>query len=924
MNEGRHEPARRMLAELVERQPSFLWAMQEMVQACIRARRFAEIEEELRERAKQRPEDPAPLYGLGYLGRRTGWPAKRVRSVLRRALKKDEECWPALMELAAVDVDEGKPERAEPKYRQVLAAFEAEKDRWGEATALNYLAHAARNRFDYVTALELYSIALRKKRGVGDRVGEAAALTSLGLLEFEIGNHRQSLQFHREALAIQERVGDDFGRLHSLVLLAVGHIRRENLDEAQEVLTRASHIARRSKYPKGLASVQINLAELAMRRRRFARAERLLGSVRNIATASGLEREGAAAERMLSRLWMMRGLFDDAERALARAKRLLKRSGDRLHRMSLASEEAQLALERNEPRRALRRARHAIQLNEQHRELGGGLCVTDLMAWLRLGLAQEALGRRGDALQSYRELMKGLERALPRTRREDLQLDLQALYQRPVERAATLILEDGSGAGVEPAAESLLLVDLGRAQALRLATDERLGEGRLPVALREKRSRLHAALRGVETALEQAMSGSGGPRSRQQALWRRHQALRSELEEADRQVEELLPREQSRAPDSLGVVQQVLGEDTALLYYLIGEDRVLVWVVTSTGVRAQQLGITPRGLDRMVRTFLSGLRAPESSINLGLALGAFSCELACRLYEILIAPFGDELADREQLVLIPDGVLHFLPFECLSSSCSGSGASHWSRLEYLVERRAVLVCPSLSHLTAVQSRKRRRSDSLVAMACSYGSVEGRSGSLGELEHVEEEVRGLARHFDKTRILLSKEATEVAYRRHASSATHFHFAGHAELDDGAPAYSGLVLSTGEPGEKGRLLHARDIREVSLRCELVTLSACSTGLGPLRRGEGVLSLARSFLVAGSDSVIMSLWRVQDRSTARFTDELYRSLTAAQSRIDALREAKLSLLRAGRDGIDDRLAHPWFWAPFVLIDTRIERTK
>ncbi|MEM7245749.1 MAG: CHAT domain-containing protein [Acidobacteriota bacterium] len=542
--------------------------------------------------------------------------------------------------------------------------------------------------------------------------------------------------------------------------------------------------------------------------------------------------------------------------------------------------------------------------------------MDDLLSWLRLGESLEALGRPRDALAAYRELMEGLDRALPSARRQDLQLDLQALYQRPMERAAAIILEDGSRVPAEAAIESLLLVDAGRARVLRHSFGGQMDGATVSGEARASRARALAALKAAESAFDEQVN-SGDESAHLSRLRRRRDDLRTQLEESDRLLEESSGGGEAHLVDDLSLIQESLEETTALVHYLLGEEEVRAWVVTRDVVRAHRLRISPRGLERMVKKYLDGLRAPETAFSLGLGLEAHPSALARKLHEVLLGPFSREIDGRTRLVIVPDGVLHFVPFECLSPP--GREPGRWDELEYLIERMSVVTLPSLGQLQRGEIA-RRRTSSLVAFAASEESVEGRV--LDELSHVEGELDFLAPLFPKARVLRGGEATEAAYRRWAGTATHLHLAGHAEVDDGSPAYSGLVLSSGEDGRAGQLLHAREVRHVPLRCELVMLSACSTGLGPLHRGEGALSLARSFLAAGADAVVMSLWRVLDSSTARFAHDFYRALHDGRSRVDALRDAKLGFLRAGRGGTDDRLAHPWFWAPFVLTDTRLVR--
>jgi CHAT domain-containing protein len=143
----------------------------------------------------------------------------------------------------------------------------------------------------------------------------------------------------------------------------------------------------------------------------------------------------------------------------------------------------------------------------------------------------------------------------------------------------------------------------------------------------------------------------------------------------------------------------------------------------------------------------------------------------------------------------------------------------------------------------------------------------------------------------------------------------HLATHGVANENEPGRSGLWLApdavpAGTAAVPG-FLAVDDIMGLGLRSELVTLSACETGLGRLERGEGVLGLTRAFLVAGARSVVVSLWRVNDRSTALLMDGFYQGLLRrGLAREEALAEAKRTLLSASET------RSPYYWAPFVMV--------
>jgi CHAT domain-containing protein len=150
----------------------------------------------------------------------------------------------------------------------------------------------------------------------------------------------------------------------------------------------------------------------------------------------------------------------------------------------------------------------------------------------------------------------------------------------------------------------------------------------------------------------------------------------------------------------------------------------------------------------------------------------------------------------------------------------------------------------------------------------------------------------------------------------------HFATHAVLGDKVGRFSqpALVLSRREGKGKEGLLQFSDILELKLNADLVVLSACDTGLGKLREGEGIIGLTRAFLYAGASSTVVSLWKVEDQSTSLLMEQFHLRLKQGVSKAEALRQAKLEILNSTIDlkaiGTRQSLAAPFYWAPFILV--------
>jgi len=253
-------------------------------------------------------------------------------------------------------------------------------------------------------------------------------------------------------------------------------------------------------------------------------------------------------------------------------------------------------------------------------------------------------------------------------------------------------------------------------------------------------------------------------------------------------------------------------------------------------------------------------------------------------------------------------------------------------------RRALLVAdPPYRDEHLVQSTRREE------RASSFMSREARAvdrvtlASLPRLPGTRDEVKRIARFFPEHHALVGSNATEQALVELADSSELarfdvLHFATHALVDERIPERSALVLSqrdlpdaldaalSGRRAHRGLITAGEIARDWRLEAELVTLSACRTGRGPDVRGEGLVSFAQAFLVAGARSVLVSLWPVDDRATSLLMGRFYEEWlgtrgTSSHGKAAALRDAKRWLQTRGDDGGRCPYRHPFYWAPFVL---------
>ncbi|HSP34702.1 MAG TPA: CHAT domain-containing protein, partial [Thermoanaerobaculia bacterium] len=313
--------------------------------------------------------------------------------------------------------------------------------------------------------------------------------------------------------------------------------------------------------------------------------------------------------------------------------------------------------------------------------------------------------------------------------------------------------------------------------------------------------------------------------------------------------------------------KQILRPDEALVVFHLphafhgGDVHGTVWVVRRDRVTAMRLP-SRTAIEPMARAAVAELRSPYAQRQT--AVAALSRALG-------IDAIANAAASR-RLVIVPDGILHDVPFEALFSRPR----------ERLVERFAISYVPSASALAFLRSiAAAARPGTIVAVAnpivSSHDAAAVRQASLADvhalapLPGTSNEVHAIADQFGRAVIMLegARATRSQLGGSQLRDARILHFATHGFIDEDHPLRSGLVLTADRPGDDG-LLQMRDIYAMRLDADLVTLSGCDTALGENVAGEGIIGLTRAFFFAGARSVTASLWSIEDRVTARFMSD------------------------------------------------------
>lgn len=422
------------------------------------------------------------------------------------------------------------------------------------------------------------------------------------------------------------------------------------------------------------------------------------------------------------------------------------------------------------------------------------------------------------------------------------------------------------------------------------------GEADLPLVnellqLRQERNRLYRrweSSRETDEGVESAPGGGTGQAQR-------------EVLEIEHQITELwhrlLIRNANYARDaSLWLVhtediRPYLPADTILLeYYIIGEQPV-AFVLSKDEVQVVRLDADVAELQ--VRMNLLRLNLDivlNSSVAQVPALTANARSLLKRIYDLIMAPLEAAISSCKRLIIVPHGSLHYLPFHALYDGRS-----------YLLEKFEVSYLPASSFLRYCQETAPGK-NGLLAIGCSDN---------GRLAYAPQEAR-LVAGLLSGRVLSESQASLAAVQACAPACRLLHFAVHGDFRADNPLFSGLKLADG-------WLTTLDIFNLQLSASLVTLSACQTGRSVIAAGDELLGLIRAFLGTGSSSLVLSLWKIEDRFTQRLMKNFYTFLRRGWNKGAALREAQLQFIRAS--DTDDQTAptveaHPYFWGAFFLV--------
>jgi len=403
-----------------------------------------------------------------------------------------------------------------------------------------------------------------------------------------------------------------------------------------------------------------------------------------------------------------------------------------------------------------------------------------------------------------------------------------------------------------------------------------------------------------------------------------------ELREADpRYAEVVYPK-----PCTVEEVQAVLGEGEVLVEYLLGDSASHAFIVTPSAFRFAAL--PPRAtIEEKARRLLPMIR----DYNVLGDNPAYFVATATPLSSALLGPLADEIDEARRLIVTPSGILHYLPFEALliGEVPPPRDVDRFDAVPYLAGQVDIAYVPSATAFVqmrshaAVERQDSARSERILLVGDPAQAEKGNvsvfarraAADAGPVPFAAAEIDEIDRLFSEEEIVrLTGEDATTAMLDEATSTGSFrlaHFAAHGTFNENRPQFSGLLLAPDPDSGSDGFLTIGEIFGLSLECEQVVLSSCSSALGEVVRGEGITGLTRAFLYAGASNVIASLWEVSGEGAAELMKEFYVLLEAdgGSDPAGALAEARRRMITGAITPDDSSItyAHPYFWAPFIL---------
>lgn len=366
-----------------------------------------------------------------------------------------------------------------------------------------------------------------------------------------------------------------------------------------------------------------------------------------------------------------------------------------------------------------------------------------------------------------------------------------------------------------------------------------------------------------------------------------------------------------------GDIPAVIGRNTNYLNYVDGDTLLYIFL---TNRKYNKLITIPldTGFHVRVREFRAMLSSPSLQKNAKAEFNRYQ-ETGYYIYKTIFDPVREFLIS-DNVLISPDNIISYIPFEAITTSMNSTGKIAYQKLPYLMNDYNISYTYSATFMAESTRNKHNFSNSLIAFAPVYtGRINvdsllvERQNSMSNLQDLPFARREAEYVTEITggRLFINGSAKESVFKAEAANCDIIHLAMHTVLNDKFPLYSKMIFYQGKDSVEDGLLNTYEVYGLPLKAKMVVLSSCNTGSGMLHTGEGILSLARGFSYSGSQSVVMSMWEIEDKSGTEIIEKYYKYLKKGFTKSNALRKARQQYLKDA----DMLRSHPYFWSALVI---------
>jgi len=845
----------------------------------------------------------------------------------------------------------GKPEQALSYYHRALELDRAIKNEREEGNVLNSIGNIYMDFYaNYEKSRKYFEQALKIKTEYKENYHVCYILGNIGISYKNQGDYAKGLEYFFNALKIAKEIGNVKGMANQISEIAASYVDIGMYSESIPYFQQALDTLRRIGVKKGEVETLMNLGETYKGLREYRKASDYYHIALDIAKKLDLQSEEAYILGNMADIEVTLKNYQQALELYTQSIEISRQINKKRQEGTIQTKLGKFFSQKKEYDKALNNYREGLRIASEIKSPEG-----IWKAQCGIGNVLDSLNRREEAFNAYKQAIETIETMRAKLKAKSYKESFMEQKLQVYEAIINLLLKMGK----DKEAHQYLERSKARSFLDILSTSRiNITEGISPERL-ERKNQLERELNTVQQELLNEYSKSENEQNEKQIA-----SLEDMLKKARQQYNELLqeielnhpryaPLTGVTEPLTLKQIQQkVIQPGTFLIEYLVGEDHSIVWVIGKNSFVHEKLDLKRKDLEKRVTDLLQPFRDVKEGKIKNLGNVGFDLKLSQQLYEQIFLPIEKHLQKDNHLIIVPDGILHYLPFEALVTEIEKKEFdrnvifSRYENAHYLVEKYAISYSPSASVLDPKlfdSNKKSKKEGRLIAFGnpdfgraretiklvkdekeealSNYYALVSRSsrgGIFDQLPKAEEEVRAIAEILIPSQLYVGKDAKEENFKEKSGDFANIHLATHCIVEENQPMYSRIVFAQDDDSIEDGFLHTYEVFNLKLNSDLVTLGACETGLGKLSRGEGLIGLTRAFMYAGAPSVVVSLWSV-DESTAELMTYFYQNLKDGMMKAEALRQAKLKMLSSRGKFTTEKefsFAQPYLWAPFVLV--------